>query len=314
MKKLIATALTGVSFALGGSGPAAATQVMRAYVSGKGVDSPGCGSLVSPCRQVAYLLTNNMVAPGGEIDIKDPMAFQPFTITQAISIVNDGVGTASVQGAPNGDAITVNAGVNDAVVLRGLSIDGVGAANNGVVFSAGGSLDIANCVIRRFTQAGVSLMTPGASNFNISDTLLSGNANGVSLLAGGAMTGVIQRTVANNNTGNGISIKAKVSGLKVTIQDSTASNNGANGVYFTALVAGSQVAITRSAMNSNAMAGLLVDGGLAIVKAYLSQSTAYANDQNVGTIGQGTVLTLGNNSLVQKSNLPNFGLTPDTPQ
>jgi hypothetical protein len=312
MKKLIAVALTGVCFALGWSGPAAATQLTRAYVSGKGVDSPSCGPLSSPCRQVAYLLTNNMVAPGGEIDIKDPMAFQPFVITQAISVVNDGVGTASVQGAAQGTAITINAGINDAVVLRGLSIDGVGAATTGVLFFTGGSLDIANCVIRRFTQAGVLLSTSNASNFNVSDSQLSGNADGVSVAAtGGAMTGVIQRAVANNNTNNGFNLQS-VSALKVTIQDSAASNNGANGIFFTAAAAGSQVVVTRSAMNSNTTDGLKLDG---FAKVYLSQSTAYGNKKNVDIVqANAAVLTLRNNSLNLESVLGSSTLTADAPQ
>ena len=41
-------------------------------------------------------------------------------------------------------------GRNDAVVLRGLTIEGAGVGANGVVFNAGGSLLIASCFIQGF--------------------------------------------------------------------------------------------------------------------------------------------------------------------
>ena len=77
-----------------------------------------------------------------------------MTITKSLSIVNDGVGTAGVQ-ATAGDAIAINAGASDKIYLRGLNIDELGAANNGVNLIAGGSLDIVNCVIWHFNANGI---------------------------------------------------------------------------------------------------------------------------------------------------------------
>src|SRR5471032_915995 len=88
-------------------GPACASS-NRAWVSGHGVDQVGCGAPTAPCRSLQYA-HDNIVAPGGEIDILDPAGYGAVTITKAISIVNDGVGTAGVQ-ASQGEAINIQAG------------------------------------------------------------------------------------------------------------------------------------------------------------------------------------------------------------
>src|SRR5471032_1909466 len=110
----------------------------RVWVSGHGVDQPGCGAPTAPCRSLQF--AHDTVAAGGEIDILDPAGYGAITITKAISIVNDGVGTAGVQ-ASSGAAITINAGPSDSVYLRGLNIDGLQeSATNGVQFNSGAAL------------------------------------------------------------------------------------------------------------------------------------------------------------------------------
>src|SRR5579883_3541898 len=93
----------------------------RTWVSGKGSDSGSC-SLASPCRTFAYAIAQT--AAGGEIDVLDPAGYGALTITQSISIVNDGVGEAGVQAGSGGAAITINAGASDVIQLRGLTIEG----------------------------------------------------------------------------------------------------------------------------------------------------------------------------------------------
>jgi hypothetical protein len=70
--------------------------------------------------------------------VLEPAGYGPVTITKSISIVNDGVGTAAI-GVESGNAITINAGANDSVHLRGLTIDGLGRAANGIQFNSGES-------------------------------------------------------------------------------------------------------------------------------------------------------------------------------
>src|SRR5258708_40169916 len=106
---------TSAVLAIGLTAPAWAAS-NRVWVSGHGVDQAGCGAPTKPCRSLQYAHDN--VAGGGEIDILDPAGYGAVTITKAISIVNDGVGTAGVQ-ATSGGAIIINAGPADEVVALG---------------------------------------------------------------------------------------------------------------------------------------------------------------------------------------------------
>jgi hypothetical protein len=88
----------------------------RTWVSGHGTDSGAC-TLAAPRRTFAFALTQT--AARGEIDVLDPAGYGTVTITKAISIINDGVGTAGIL-ASSGNGITINAGGDDSVHLRGL--------------------------------------------------------------------------------------------------------------------------------------------------------------------------------------------------
>src|SRR5471032_1756282 len=131
----ISLAVIAMALAAGTAAHAAATRV---WVSGHGVDTAGCGAPTAPCRSLQYA-HDHAVGAGGEIDILDPAGYGAITITKAISIVNDGVGTAGVQ-ATSGTAITINAAAGDDIYLRGLNVDGVHASGTyGVVFNSGAS-------------------------------------------------------------------------------------------------------------------------------------------------------------------------------
>src|SRR5215471_7008641 len=133
----------------------AAAQANRTFVSGLGSDSNPC-SLGSPCRTFAQAIT--MTNPGGEITILDPAGYGPVTITKAISIVNDGVGEAEVTTTTANDAITVAAGVNDEVNLRGLTLVGGGVGNNGVTITGGGTVEVETSGIRGFLHQGLDMV------------------------------------------------------------------------------------------------------------------------------------------------------------
>src|SRR5215218_10330016 len=83
----------------------------RTFVSaGNGNDANDCDRL-TPCRTFfgAHAKTN----PGGEIVVLDPGGYGTLTITKSISIVNDGVGEASMFVAGGQAGITINAGTSD---------------------------------------------------------------------------------------------------------------------------------------------------------------------------------------------------------
>ncbi len=264
-----ALAVIFVGFAAGGA--QAAPSANRAWVSGHGVDQAGCGSPTNPCRTFQYA-HDNVVAAGGEIDALDPAGYGAITITKAISIVNDGVGTAGVQqGTSGASAITIQASSSDEVLLRGLEIEGLGTGKNGVELDSAFRLTIVNCAIRRFTQSGVLLMPSSASGgviVSISNTLLSSNGYGVYAYPQGSAT--VQGTISNvEATGNfeGVGIDGSASsaaGSYLVANEVNASKNWYDGFYAYGSVT---LALTRSLAIGKGYHGVFL-GNNAVVGSY----------------------------------------------
>ena len=268
IRTILATAATSLTLSVVGAAAWAQT-ANRAWVSGHGADAAGCGAPSAPCRSLQYT-HDHIVAAGDEIDIRDPAGYGAITITKAISIVNDGVGTAGVQ-TSSGNAITISAGANDAVTLRGLNIDGLGQGSDGIVFNAGASLTVVNCVVRHFLYAGTGFVTgngiliqptAGSMSFLISNVIATDNgffgvyfrppsgtpsATGVidhviaasdqygigvvtGFASGGVATVAVTDSVASNNSQVGMFI-ANAGAVTVSIDDSTVSGNGSDGIF-----------------------------------------------------------------------------------
>src|SRR5215467_8792923 len=104
-------------------------QATRTWVSGVGDDVNPC-SRTAPCKTWAGAISKT--AAGGEISALDPAGFGAVTITKAITLNGDGTLASIVAGGTNG--IVVNAGPNDVVVIRNLSLHGVGTGLNGIRF------------------------------------------------------------------------------------------------------------------------------------------------------------------------------------
>ena len=181
-------AIAGALVAFGLSAAPAHALATRTWVSGHGADSGACG-LAAPCRTFAFALSQT--AAGGEIDVLDPAGYGTVNITQAISIVNDGVGVAGIQAGFGLNGVTINAGATDSVHLRGLTIEGLGSGLSGILFKTGGNLEIENCVIRDFGN-GINFSPSISSSFSVSNT------------------------IASNNSGPGIAIEPTGSGAIVT--------------------------------------------------------------------------------------------------
>src|SRR3954466_4574276 len=96
----------------------AQAQATRTWVSGVGDDANPC-SRTAPCKTFAGAISKT--APGGEISVLDPGGFGAVTITKSISIDGAYVGQGSIL-ASGTTGVIVNAGVNDIVNLKNLSI------------------------------------------------------------------------------------------------------------------------------------------------------------------------------------------------
>src|SRR5262245_50108834 len=128
----------------------------RVFVAAQGLDANPC-TFALPCR--TFQRAHNVVAAGGEIDVLDPAGYGAVTITKSISIQGHGFSGIS---APAGDAITIGAGANDGISLRGLLIDGVGTGFRGIRFNTGASLNMQDCLIRNFQNHGIDYGGPAS--------------------------------------------------------------------------------------------------------------------------------------------------------
>jgi len=176
--------------------------IARVWVSGHGIDAPGCATPTNPCRTFQYVLTN-IVSPGGEIDVLDPAGYGPMVITQPISVVNNS-GPAVVQ-ASAGDAIAVNAPGGAAILLKGLEVFGLDTATNGLHFVSGGRLTVESCSFRHFVNDGALISSGGALSLHMVDFSASDNGqNGVEIAAGAVVKGRIDNGGMDNNGAGGI--------------------------------------------------------------------------------------------------------------
>ncbi len=262
IKAFLALATTAAALSL------TATQAQalspRVWVSGHGVDIAGCGAPANPCRSLQFA-HDNAVAAGGEIDILDPAGYGSLTITKAVSIVNDGVGTAGVQQVAAGQsAITVNADQNDSILLRGLNIEGLDVAKNGILVLSARRVDVSGCVIHGFATDGISYQP-------VSEPVI---------------LSVINSTIAHNEIDGVFILEANGTSNLPVVLDRDSIHDTSNGVA----VASAHVTISNSAIFDTGQ-GVAANANS---EAWLAKNVIVAN--NVGVLfNGGTVFSYGDN-------------------
>src|ERR1700687_4488233 len=101
---------------------AKATLANRVFVSQRsGTDPNACNNILTPCQTCAGAVVQ--LNPGGEAIVLDSGGYGPVTITQSLTIEAP-PGVLAFIHPPSGNAITISAGASDAVVLRGLVLNG----------------------------------------------------------------------------------------------------------------------------------------------------------------------------------------------
>jgi hypothetical protein len=263
--------------------PNSSTPQMRTYVSGTGNDNNSC-MVSSPCKtfQAALALT----IAGGEIFVLNSANYGAVTINKAVSITSEGAVGGVL--ATSGVGITISAGPNDVVNLRGLDIDGGNSGTTGIQFASGRSLTVQKTTVRNFTNSGISFTPNGASTLYGYDIHVTGNGtNGILVSAGGsaAVNGVLSRVMASRN---GVGIFANGATVNVTMTDTVAGNNN-YGVGST-----SSVVMVRNSTISNNAIGLAADQ-TAVMR--VGQSTITANGTGSTATNGGQVISYGNNNI-----------------
>jgi hypothetical protein len=271
----------------------AAAQATRTWVSGVGDDANPC-SRTAPCKTFAGAISKT--AAGGEINVLDPGGYGAVTITKEISIEADGEMAGVLVSGTN--AIIVNAGANDTVVLRGLTIEGVGTGLNGVRWLAGKNLVIEKCTIKGFAGIGIDAepnsATPGAvSNLFVSDTQIRDNVGG-GLYAKPTGTNAVKGTLSRVHfTGNGYGVRADDNAY-LNVKDSIAAQSATDGFLAHGTFNNAVIYVENSFANNNAAVGVHATGP-AIV--FLSNTMITGNHTGLLSDTGGSTYSWGNNRI-----------------
>ncbi|MEA2689160.1 MAG: hypothetical protein QOD51_1767, partial [Candidatus Eremiobacteraeota bacterium] len=156
---------------------AAQAQATRTWVASTGDDANPC-SRTLPCKTFSGAISKTTA--GGEIDTIDPSAYGALTITKALT-VDGGSALVTAVVASGFNAFTINAGPNDRVVLRNLTMNGVNQTGapgtNGIQFNSGASLAVEHCVIEGFGTYGINFQPAVRAHLTVSDSILVGNGS-----------------------------------------------------------------------------------------------------------------------------------------
>jgi hypothetical protein len=289
---------------------AAEAQSARTWVSGAGDDTNDC-SRAFPCRTFgqAYSVTS----AGGEIDVLNGGDFGSLFINHAITVANDGAGTAGI--IVTGFSASITAGAADAVVLRGLSLNGLNTSSSAVYFGSGGSLLIDHCEIQGFqSSAGILFVPSNSAKLWVKDTVLSnvGVSDEASVWIVGSgvtiatLTAHLERVQILHAIGNGIRIDGSSSAggaLDVELHDVTIDGGSSSGIVaLSATSGGPAVAIMADEVTSshNNGFGLRAVGGTASIA--LSRSTVTNNGRGIGASGGGALVSYGDNRIKDNIN------------
>ncbi len=211
MNRFTRTVLQGTSIlALALFMPALAhAQASRTWVSGVGDDANPC-SRTAPCKTFAGAISKT--AAGGEISVLDPGGYGALTITKAITINGDGTLASVLVSGTNG--IVVNAGANDVVILRNLSINGIGTGINAVHYLAGAAVVIENCSFYGFTNNTVNVQLSNNGNLLMKNSSIQGGGQGVALSTSAGRLNVALDNVDIRGTGNAVHAVAGFTHIK----------------------------------------------------------------------------------------------------
>ncbi|HEY6329857.1 MAG TPA: right-handed parallel beta-helix repeat-containing protein [Blastocatellia bacterium] len=301
IKYALGTSLLAVFFV-----GAAMAQSARTFVSGQGKDKGSC-SQTAPCRTFTQAISQT--SAGGAVVALDSATYTPFTVTKALT-VEAPLGAAVT--VSSGDGVDIDAGANDTVILRGLTINNQGSSGNGIVLNTAATLHIEHCVVNAFAEFGMSgIAVAGPASVFVKDTIARDNYNGVSVTMGSAAgvtaTLTLERVHLDANR-IGLSIVTEAGQLvNGAVQSSSASGNGAAGFLINADAGGTISMNIDNCLLTNSGIGLVVESSnTSTAAAYIAFCTLSHNTVNGFDIGgTGAVFSRGNNTL--SDNGPNQG-------
>ncbi len=251
--------------------PAASAQATRTWVSGVGDDANPC-SRTAPCKTFAGAISKT--AAGGLINVLDPGGFGAVTITKSITIDGGSEHAGVLVSGTNG--INVN-GAGIKVILRNLSIEGVGFGLIGVNFTQGSQLTVERCNIFGFQ---------------------SGTAHAIHVAVGASAKVMVKDTNITDN-GTGIHLQTSSGQLLATLDNVRIEGMGANGLQ-TAGPGAVFVTVRHSVINQSAGEGVYAGNPLAVVNL-VDNAIAFNNGTAVHAAAPGSRIRISGNTIVNNN-------------
>ena len=280
----------------------ASAQVARVFLAGTGNDAGDCTNQATPCRSLQGAVT--ACPANGEIIILDNGGYGSANITKSLT-VNASAGVVAFIAR----TITVNIGVTDKVVLRGLSMNGVVFGDyDGIAFTGGGTLVVENSVVAGFNTAGINQSAVG-SNLIVNDCEFRNNQTGV--LNGSSNDTNSNTVIENSRFESNSSYGVVASGTaNVSIRNSVLANNDSIGVYAYSnaqtqpvLIVVDTCTIAHNYTGMNAYAGAA--GASATIR--VTNSTIFHNVNGMQALTSGSaVASYGNNRVLANTNYSTF--------
>ena len=280
------------------------------WVSGVGSDTNPCDREL-PCRTFGGALAKTLA--GGVINVLEPGTFPLVTITNSITIDGGGGQVAASEASFGQNAITVNAGANDVVILRNLRFDGFSGTGsggaNGIVCTSVGQLHVENVYISGYqngikvdmgataeitmrnvtiennSQAGIFLQTTGPAIAVTLDNVLIANAE-VGVLAGQNAKATVMRSSIVGMSLTGLS--ASAAGAEIDV-DSTLIAYNDTGISAASFGTGNSAASPGLARVSNSSLTFNGTGVLGNVGSFAPGTNRFASNASDGTFGLAAV-------------------------
>ena len=268
----------------------AQAQATRTWVSGVGDDVNPC-SRTAPCKTFAGAISKT--AKDGEISVLDPGGFGSVTITKSITINGThgaGFGSILSSGTPQGILINITdpADVRKTVRIVTININGSSTGTDGIRILAATAVNIEDCVLDGFTNAGINDVRSTTGRLNVIDTVVRNTVqSGIRVVpTGGTTTAMLDNVRALGSTSNGG--YAQSGSVIGTVRNCFFVGNASNGVFADG---SGQLTIENCAISHNGV-GIFVSAPTII---RLSNSVMTNNTTSINAAGQAQVSSTGTN-------------------
>jgi hypothetical protein len=303
MKKVVLLCASLFAVVLFSASPAWAIKVL--WVSSGGNDANNC-FVTSPCASFQGAINKGSVV---KINCLDSGDYGPVTITASITI-DCGAGNIGNVNVVSGNAITINTSSLATIVLRHLSLDGLGTAIRGIDANgfASGTLIVEDCTMQEFQGDGLRFdPSAGRGLLQVSDSRIVNNSNnGIVVIpfTNQIATVMLNRIEVTGNSVDGIFLGGGI--VAGTMRDSVVGGNanigivaGASQVFFT---------VEESSIVANLGYGIATASPGSIVN--VGASTIGSNGTGVISFsGSGSLISFGNNQMSANGTNGNFTST-----